>query len=76
VALRRVPQRFFGVFMSINPVIAALAGIVLLGQVLELHEWLGIAIVVAANVVAVSTTRARPVQEPVEEADAVVTGAG
>jgi inner membrane transporter RhtA len=75
VALRRVPQRFFGVFMSINPVIAALAGIVLLGQVLELHEWLGIAIVVAANVVAVSTTRPVPQPAP-EEADAVVTGAG
>lgn len=45
-ALRLVPQRFFGVFMSVNPVLAALAGLLLLGQVLEIHEWIGIAIVV------------------------------
>lgn len=76
LALRRVPQRFFGVFMSINPVIAALAGLVLLGQVLELHEWVGIAVVVAANAVAVSLARPAREAEPVEEADAVVTGAG
>jgi len=49
IALRRVPARFFGVFMSVHPVLAALAGLVLLGQVLHLHEWLGIVIVVSAN---------------------------
>jgi inner membrane transporter RhtA len=43
--------------MSVNPVIAAVAGIVLLGQVLDLHEWVGIVIVVTANAVAVSTSR-------------------
>lgn len=57
IALRRVPARFFGVFMSVNPVIAAIAGIVLLGQVLELHEWVGIVVVVGANALAVSTER-------------------
>ena len=56
IALRRVPQRFFGVFMSVNPVIAAVAGIVLLGQVLDVHEWIGIAVVVTANAVAVATS--------------------
>ncbi|MFI7077100.1 EamA family transporter [Micromonospora sp. NPDC049903] len=53
VALRTVPARFFGVFMSIHPVLAALAGLLLLGQVLQPHEWLGIAMVVTANAVAV-----------------------
>lgn len=48
-ALRHVPPRFFGVFMSIHPVLAALAGLVLLGQVLALREWVGIGMVVAAN---------------------------
>jgi inner membrane transporter RhtA len=57
IALRRIHARFFGVFMSVNPVIAAVAGIVLLGQVLDLHEWVGIVIVVTANAVAVSTSR-------------------
>jgi inner membrane transporter RhtA len=57
VALRRVSARFFGVFMSVNPVIAAVAGVVLLQQVLDLHEWVGITIVVVVNAVAVSTAR-------------------
>ncbi|MEO5709092.1 MAG: EamA family transporter [Nocardioidaceae bacterium] len=56
-ALRRVSARFFGVFMSVHPVVAALAGLVILGQVLAPHEVLGMAIVVAANVVAVGTLR-------------------
>ena len=62
IALRRVPARFFGVFMSVNPVIAAVAGIVLLGQVLDLHEWVGIVIVVSANALAVATSGSR--QQP------------
>ncbi|GAA1031053.1 EamA family transporter [Virgisporangium ochraceum] len=53
VALRRVPTHVFGVVMSVHPVMAALAGLVLLGQVLGLHEWLGIAMVVTVNAVAV-----------------------
>ncbi len=59
-ALRTVPARFFGVFMSIHPALAALAGLVILQQVLALHEVVGIAIVVATNVVAVSTLSPRP----------------
>lgn len=54
-ALRYVPPRAFAVFMSVHPVLAALVGTVLLAQALELHEWTGIAVVVAANVVAVVT---------------------
>jgi inner membrane transporter RhtA len=62
-ALRLVPQRLFGVFMSVHPVLAGLAGLVLLGQVLDLHEWAGIALVVAANAAAVAAARA-PRTEP------------
>jgi len=63
IALRRVTPRFFGVFMSVNPVLAALAGLLLLGQVLALHEWTGILVVVAANVVAVLFARTEQVEE-------------
>lgn len=56
-ALRYVPKRFFAVFTSVHPVIAALAGVVVLGQLLSFHEWLGIAIVVIANVLATLRTR-------------------
>ncbi len=53
IALRSVPPRFFGLFMSVHPVLAALAGLVLLGQHLRLHEWAGIVIVIVVNAVAV-----------------------
>lgn len=60
LALRRVTPRFFSVFQSINPALAALAGMVILGQVLIAHEWIGIAIVSIVNVVAVLSARAAP----------------
>lgn len=53
IALRHVPAGFFGVFMSINPILAALSGTVVLGQVLVLHEWLGMGMIVATNTVAI-----------------------
>lgn len=52
-ALRYVPARFFSVFMSVHPVLAGLAGLVVLGQQLVPHEWTGIAVVAVANLVAV-----------------------
>ena len=57
LALRRVPARFFGVFMSVNPVFAALTGLVVLGQSLAFADWLAIAAIVSANGVSVSTER-------------------
>jgi inner membrane transporter RhtA len=54
LALRRVPARFFGVFMSVNPVFAALTGLVVLGQSLGLADWLAVAAIVSANAVSVS----------------------
>ncbi|MGY1633199.1 EamA family transporter [Geodermatophilus sp. SYSU D01186] len=73
-ALRVVPPRFFGVFMSVHPVLAALVGIVLLGQLLELHEWIGIAVVVLANATAVATGRDRAAAPPAGDAPAPTTG--
>ena len=49
LALRRVSASFFGVFMSVNPVLAAMSGLLLLGQIPQLHEWIGIIVVVVAN---------------------------
>jgi inner membrane transporter RhtA len=59
LALRRVPARFYGVFMSVNPVFAALTGLVVLGQSLQPADWLAITAIVTANALALSTgTRA------------------
>ena len=57
LALRRVPAQFFGVFMSVNPVFAALAGLVILGQHLGWSAWLAIVVIVAVNTLAVSAQR-------------------
>jgi inner membrane transporter RhtA len=56
LALRRVPARFFGVFMSVNPVFAALTGRIVLGQSLLPADWLAIAAIVAANAVSASAS--------------------
>ena len=55
--LRYVPPRVFGVFQSMHPVLAALVGMVLLGQMLGGHEWVGLAVIVVANAVTVATAR-------------------
>ncbi|MGC5530439.1 EamA family transporter [Streptomyces sp. SR-10] len=59
LALRRVPAHFFGVFMSVNPVLAALVGLAVLGQRLDALAWIAIAVIVTANTAAVSTARRR-----------------
>jgi inner membrane transporter RhtA len=48
-ALRRVPARVFGVWMSLQPAVAALIGLVMLRQQLDLAEWAGICCVVLAS---------------------------
>jgi inner membrane transporter RhtA len=58
-ALRRVPTRFYGVFMSVNPVFAVLTGLVVLGQSLQLADWLAIAAIVTANAVSVGVSADR-----------------
>lgn len=55
LALRRVPAHFFGVYMSVNPVFAALIGLVVLRQSLRPADWLAIGAIVTANAVSVRT---------------------
>ncbi len=47
-ALRRVPAATFGIWMSLEPAVAALVGVVLLGETLVARQWLAIAAVIAA----------------------------
>ena len=47
-SLRRMPMRLFGVWMSLEPAVAALIGLVLLGQHLSVVEWLAIGCVMVA----------------------------
>ena len=47
-SLRRMPTRLFGVWMSLEPAVAALIGLVVLGQRLSVVEWLAIGCVMIA----------------------------
>jgi len=49
-ALRRLPANVFGVLMSLEPAVAALAGFVVLGQTLSATDLVAIALVVTASV--------------------------
>jgi inner membrane transporter RhtA len=49
-ALRRMPANVFGVLMSLEPGVAALAGFLVLGQALGVRELVAIGLVVAASV--------------------------
>ena len=50
IALRRVAARAFGVMMSLDPALATAAGFLVLGQQLDLREWVALGLVVGANV--------------------------
>lgn len=62
VALRRMRPEVFGVLMSLEPAVAALAGLVVLGQVLGGWQIAGMVLVVVASVVVLG--RAGPPAEP------------
>jgi inner membrane transporter RhtA len=59
-ALRRISAQLFGVWMSMQPAVAALIGLVLLSQRLSPAEWLGICCVVTASAAASRRPAAPP----------------
>lgn len=61
-ALRTLPASTFGILMSLEPAVAALAGLLVLGESLALRECIAIALVMAASIGA--TANARPQDEP------------
>ncbi|MBB1291322.1 MAG: inner membrane transporter RhtA [Pseudoalteromonas rhizosphaerae] len=50
VALRNMPAQGFSIMMSLEPAIAALAGFIILGELLTLWQWLAILLVIVASV--------------------------
>ena len=65
MALRHLPAQLFGVLMSINPIFAALVGLVLLGESLGWLEWIGVTLIVVANAAALTLRSPQLVEEPV-----------
>jgi len=68
VALKELPARTFGILMSLEPAVAALAGLVFLHEVLSPRQWLAVALVIAASTGSTLTSRhAAQVAEVVAE---------
>jgi inner membrane transporter RhtA len=56
-ALTRIPTRTFGILMSLEPAVGAVAGFVVLGQKLSLIQILAVGAIVAASAGAAATAR-------------------
>jgi len=56
-ALRRIPPRVFGVLMSLEPAVAAMVGLVVLGEILGPLQWVAVLLVVAASAGATRSAR-------------------
>ena len=63
IALKAIPKRSFGVLLSAEPAVGALAGLVMLGERLAPLQWLALAAIVAASIGTILTTPG-PLQDP------------
>lgn len=61
IALKVVPTAAYGVLMSLEPAVAALSGLVVLGQMLTFLQWLALFMVVAASAGSTFTANRRSV---------------
>lgn len=57
LALRRLKASVFGILLSLEPAVAALAGLIVLGQVLEPLQLAGLVLVVLASAIVMGTSR-------------------
>lgn len=57
VALKAIPARTFGILMSLEPALAAFAGLLFLHEVLTPPQWLAVALVIVASTGATLTSR-------------------
>ena len=69
LALRRMSARVFGILLSLEPAFAALAGLIVLGQVLSATQLLGMGLVVTASALVLGLG-ARREPDPAETANA------
>ncbi|MBB2987759.1 EamA family transporter [Terracoccus luteus] len=68
MALRHLSQRVFGVLLSLEPAVAAVAGLVVLGQVLGGSQLAGLLLVVAASMIVLGS-QVRPSSSPPPSGD-------
>ncbi len=73
VALKRLPRRTFGILLSLEPAVGALAGVLFLAERPTAGQWAGIVCVMAAAVGCTATAR-RAVPAPSVEVAAAAAG--
>ncbi len=66
LALRRIETRTFGILLSLEPAVAALAGLLVLGQTLAVSQVLGMALVVLASAMVMAAHRGAPEEQAAE----------
>lgn len=64
IALTRLPARTFGTLMSLEPAMAAISGMLFLGEVLTLVQWLALLAIITAS--AGSTLTMRPAKQDID----------
>ncbi|MFN4117416.1 EamA family transporter [Acidovorax sp.] len=62
MALKRLPKEAFGIMISMEPAVAALVAMVLLGEHLSAVQWLAIGCIMAASMGSAATARAPAAQ--------------
>ncbi|OON40925.1 threonine/homoserine exporter RhtA [Izhakiella australiensis] len=68
MALTRLPARVFGTLMSLEPGMAALSGMVFLGEMLNGLQWLGLLAIISASIGSTLTAqRKKAVVEPLSQ---------
>jgi len=60
MALKRLPKEAFGIMISLEPAVAALLALALLGERLDTVQWLAIGCIVAASMGSAATARRLP----------------
>ncbi|MHC9002560.1 threonine/homoserine exporter RhtA [Enterobacter adelaidei] len=65
IALTRLPTRIFGTLMSMEPALAAISGMVFLGETLTLTQTLALCSIIAASMGSTLTMRSEPKVEKV-----------
>lgn len=60
MALKRLPKEAFGIMISMEPAVAAVLALMLLGEHLSAIQWLAIGCIVAASMGSAATARAAP----------------
>ncbi|TFB23725.1 threonine/homoserine exporter RhtA [Lelliottia nimipressuralis] len=66
IALTRLPTRIFGTLMSMEPALAAISGMVFLGETLTLTQTLALCSIIAASMGSTLTMRSEPKVEKVD----------